>query len=109
MARFSSFIHTERGNEVHRLGNKEISSKTFATETSVKVTALAFPDDEKKKVTHERVWVEIMNGYSQYFHGVTPFFTIDDGLIKIPENFMEMVEKYNNELIARRKSVENMK
>lgn len=62
MARFSSFINTERGTEIHRLGNREISSKTFATETSVRVTALTFPDTEKKKVTHERVWVEITNG-----------------------------------------------
>lgn len=109
MARFSSFIHTERNVEIHRLGNREISSKTFAAETSVKVTAMAVPDDEKKKVIHERVWVEVMNGYNQYFHGVTPFFTVDNGIIKIPENFMEMVEKYNNELIARRNAVENLK
>lgn len=47
-------------------------------------------------------------GYSQYFHVVTPFFTIDDSLVKIPENFMEMVKKYNKELIERRKAVEKL-
>lgn len=109
MARFSSFINMERGNEIHRLGNREISSKTFATETSVKVSALAFPDAENKKVTHETVWVEIMNGYQQYFHGVVPIFTIEDGIIKIPDNFMQKVEKYNEEIIARRKAIENLK
>ena len=107
MARFSSFIRTERGTEVHRLGHNELHSKTLASEASVQVYCIKTNDPEKKKVVHESLWINIGDGYQQHYkNDNSPYFNIVDGVIMIPADFMQRVEEYNRREVLRRKKRE---
>ena len=107
MARFSSFINTERGTEVHRLGHNELRSKTLASETSIHVYCTKTNDPEKEKVIHESLWINIGDGYQQHDKNYNrPYFSIIDGVIMIPADFMQLVEEYNRKEILRRKKQE---
>lgn len=101
MARFSAFLNSERGTEIHRLGHREIKSTTGSCQGRVRIECYAFDSKENKKDKDEYINVEVINGYGQYVH--TPFvlFTIHNGKIELPDNLLERVQRWNDEIEGR--------
>ena len=98
MARFSSFIYTERNTEVHRLGNSGITSHTMSHDLGIKIECYKFGSGKKDDPVVEKMFVSFTNGYSTHNRYPMCFMTVTNGKIEIDPRFMDMVNEYNEKL-----------
>lgn len=98
MARFSSFVYTERDSEVHRLGHKYIKNQTTSSFATIDTQCHYIDKKSEYAPDTEYVNVEIKNGYSEYFHSAVHLFQVKNGVIILPDDFQERVERWNAEV-----------
>lgn len=101
MARFSSFIHTDRGSEVSRMGHSSIRSVTMTGEISVHVDCLRL--GERAPYT-ERVKVWLDRGYGDYSTKDLYLCQIDEyGRVSVCDDFLDKVREHNERIDKRLK------
>ena len=99
MARFSSFIFTDRGTEVSRMGHSSISSTTYTHHISVHVRANKLGEGTKASPFYERTDIYLDRGYGDYSEKYLPVLCIDeDGSVRVPRDFLERVEEHNKRI-----------
>ena len=97
MSTFSSFIHTERGTEVHRLGHREIRSHTMSHLAGIKVECYKFGTGKKDDPYVEKIFVTLTNGYNQYKRSPRCIMSITNGKIELDPRFEQMIKEFNEE------------
>ena len=102
MARFSSFIFTERDSEVHRLGHKQIRSVCYSGEISVHTDCYRHGEGTKNSPYTESVLVWLDRGYGDYSDKFLSLCTVDEhGRVSLPSNLKEKVEEHNRKIEER--------
>lgn len=97
MATFSSFIRSERGTEIHRLGRREIRSQTYASEAGVTIECYKFGTGKKNDPYVEKMFISLTNGYHQYKRSPRCIMTITNGRIELDPRFEQMIKEFNEE------------
>lgn len=97
MATFSVFIRNERGNEVHRLGRREIRSQTYSSEAGVQIECHKFGSGKKDDPYVEKMFISLTNGYQQYKRYPRCIMTITNGKVELDPRFAEMIQQFNEE------------
>lgn len=97
MSTFSSWIRSERGTEVHRLGHREIRSQTYSSEAGVQIECYKFGSGKKDDPYVEKMFISLTNGYHQYKRSPRCIMTITNGKIELDPRFEQMIKEFNEE------------
>ena len=97
MATFSSFIRSERGTEIHRLGRRKIRSQTYSSEAGVQIECYKFGSGKKDDPYVEKMFITLTNGYHQYKRSHRCIMTITNGKIELDPRFEQMIKEFNEE------------
>ena len=97
MSTFSSWIRSERGTEVHRLGHREIRSQTYASEAGVQIECYKFGSGKKDDPYVEKMFISLTNGYHQYKRSPRCIMTITNGKVELDPRFEQMIKEFNEE------------
>ena len=97
MATFSSWIRSERGTEVHRLGHREIRSQTYSSEAGVTIECYKFGSGKKDDPYVEKMFISLTNGYHQYKRSPRCIMTITNGKVELDPRFEQMIKEFNEE------------
>lgn len=96
MARFSSFIFTDRGTEVHRLGHSSIRSVSYSHHISIHTNFNRFGEGTKRDPYTERCDIWLDRGYGDHSNKYVPLCSIaENGVISMPDNILELVKEHN--------------